>query len=95
MKKRQARPRVTARVRAILLAQLRQRQPHSINWATVDAVVGTREDLSGSGIKHPCQRCGLAVYTGSFAYPEGISYLCEVCATAGVEASADDHTVKR
>jgi hypothetical protein len=79
MKQRQATPRGTARAHASLLAQLRQQQRHSINWATVDAVIGTREDLSCSGIKHPCQRCGLAVSTGAFPYPEGISYLCEFC----------------
>lgn len=95
MKKRQATPRVTARARAALLAQLRQRQRHSINWATVDAVIGTREDLSFSGSKHPCRRCGLAVSTGSFPYPEGITYLCEVCAAADVEAQPDNHAVKR
>jgi hypothetical protein len=95
MRKRQAMPRVTNRARASLLAQLRQQQRQRINWASVDAVVGTREDLSRSGIKHPCQGCGLDVYTGAFPYPEGISYLCEVCAATGVEAQPDDHAVKR
>jgi hypothetical protein len=48
------------------------------NWASVDAVLGTREDLSGTAIKRPCLKCGQDTYTAN-EYPEGVPYLCEIC----------------
>ena len=48
------------------------------NRASVDAILGTRGDLSGAGIKRPCRKCGQDTYTAN-EYPEGVPYPCEEC----------------
>lgn len=46
--------------------------------AEADSVVGTRGDLSFSGIKAPCSQCGADTYT-NIAYPRRIKIICEIC----------------
>lgn len=50
-----------------------------INWAEVDFVVGTLEDVTHTGINRPCRRCTRRVYT-SMMYPVDVSIICIECA---------------
>jgi len=51
----------------------------AIDWDKIDYVVGTRDDVTHTGIERPCRRCGHSVFT-SRHYPERVSMVCEVCA---------------
>ena len=56
----------------------------SVNWNEIDYIVGTRDDVTHTGINRPCNRCGLDVYT-SRHYPRHVPMICEVCALEMVE----------
>ena len=64
----------------------RKKQPpfSEIDWSTVDYVVGTRDDVTRTGIHRPCSRCGHSVFT-SRRYPIEVAMVCEVCALELVE----------
>ncbi len=53
--------------------------PPDVDWSTIDFVVGTREDVTHTGINRPCARCKQAVYT-SRRYPIAVALVCEYCA---------------
>jgi hypothetical protein len=55
-----------------------------IDWSTIDYVVGTRTDVTRTGINRPCSRCGEPVFT-SRRYPAHVSMICEYCALIMVE----------
>lgn len=50
------------------------------DWSTVRFIVGTRDDLSGSGIKRSCAHCGAWVFTGRTRYPNDVAIVCVECA---------------
>lgn len=50
------------------------------DWSTVHFIIGTREDLSHSGIKRPCAHCGEWVFTGRTPYPDDVAIVCVGCA---------------
>ena len=56
-----------------------RRAKSAIDWDTIDFVVGTRADVTGTGINRPCSKCGHPVFT-SRSYPERVSMVCEHCA---------------
>jgi hypothetical protein len=56
----------------------KQRTP-LVNWDEIDYVVGTRDDVTHTGIKRPCAQCGKDVFT-SRRYPDKVPMICEVCA---------------
>ncbi len=58
--------------------------PSDIDWSTIDFVVGTREDVTFTGIHRPCARCGQAVFT-SRRYTIEVALVCEYCALELVE----------
>ncbi len=62
----------------------RQQPFPDIDWSTVDYVVGTRDDVTLTGIHRPCSRCGQSVFT-SRRYPIEVAMVCEVCALELVE----------
>ena len=63
----------------------KKQQPFpDIDWSTVDYVVGTRDDVTLTGIHRPCSRCGLSVFT-SRRYPIEVTLVCEYCALELVE----------
>jgi hypothetical protein len=63
----------------------KKQQPFpDIDWSTVDYVVGTRDDVTLTGIHRPCSRCGQSVFT-SRRYPIEVAMVCEVCALELVE----------
>ena len=64
-----------------------RRAASMIDWSTIDYVVGTRADITRTGIKRPCSRCGEDVYT-SRHYPERVAMICEYCALALAEEEA-------
>ncbi len=64
-----------------------RRAASMIDWSTIDYVVGTRADVTQTGIKRPCSRCGEDVYT-SRRYPQKVSMVCEHCALAIAEEEA-------
>jgi len=53
--------------------------PPDMDWSTIDFVVGTRDDVTHTGINRPCARCKQAVYT-SRRYPIAVALVCEYCA---------------
>ena len=55
-----------------------------IDWKEVDFVVGTREDITYTGIKRPCSDCGVDVYTSKM-YPFDVRMLCPECALAQIK----------
>jgi len=60
-----------------------------VDWSTVDFVVGTRADVTMTGIQRPCARCEQAVFT-SRCYPDDVAMICEVCALAiAIEEAAE------
>jgi hypothetical protein len=64
-----------------------RRAASMIDWSTIDYVVGTRADVTRTGIKRPCSRCGEDVYT-SRRYPQKVAMVCEYCALAIAEEEA-------
>jgi hypothetical protein len=52
-----------------------------VDWTEVDYIVGTRDDVTQTGIHRPCTRCQHDVFT-SKQYPETVPMICEVCALA-------------
>ena len=62
----------------------RRKATPAIDWDSIDFVVGTRADVTRTGIKRPCSRCGEDVFT-SRRYPERVSMICEYCALEIVE----------
>jgi hypothetical protein len=78
--------------------QRRHRPAPDIDWDTIDYVVGTRADVTRTGINRPCSRCGEPVFT-SRHYPDKVSMICEYCALVMVEeeqaAEQDDDAAKR
>jgi hypothetical protein len=66
--------------------QRRKAHP-AIDWSGIDFVVGTRDDVTMTGIKRPCSRCGHDVFT-SRRYPAKVPMMCEVCALALAEEDA-------
>lgn len=58
-----------------------------IDWDSIDYVVGTRDDVTSTGIHRPCHRCRQDVYT-SRQYPERVAMICDVCALAIAEEEA-------
>jgi hypothetical protein len=60
-----------------------------IPWEEVDAVVGTRADLTRTGIKRPCSRCGQDTFTGR-VYPDDVPLVCEQCAVGLAEEEEGD-----
>ena len=50
-----------------------------VDWAEVDYVVGTREDVSFTGIKRRCSRCDHDVFFRDRGYPRHIPVLCDAC----------------
>lgn len=54
-------------------------KPSGVDWTEVDYIVGTRDDVTRTGIHRPCTRCTHDVYT-SKTYPETVPMICEVCA---------------
>ena len=70
------RRRTSRTFRDLVLAPAEGEHRHEV--AAADTVVGTREDLSFSGIKTACSHCGVDVYT-SRRYPPGLEIICEVC----------------
>lgn len=67
--------------------RIRKRAPGSgpaIDWTRLDDVVGTRDDLTRTGINWPCTRCAEPVFT-SRRYPVAVARICEVCALDLVE----------
>lgn len=66
---------------AQLAAELieRLRPPADVDWSTIDFVVGTRDDVTRTGINRPCARCKQAVFT-SRRYPIIVAMVCEYCA---------------
>ena len=57
----------------------RSRASSTIDWSSIDYVVGTRQDVTFTGIKRPCSRCDHDVYT-SRRYPAYVNMICEYCA---------------
>lgn len=58
-----------------------------VDWDRIDYVVGTRDDVTQTGIRRPCQRCRHDVYT-SRSYPDRVAMICEVCALAMAQEEA-------
>lgn len=58
--------------------------PPDIDWSTIDFVVGTREDVTRTGINRPCARCKKAVFTAR-RYPIEVALVCEYCALEMVD----------
>lgn len=56
----------------------------TIDWSQIDYVVGTRADVTRTGINRPCTRCTLPVFTAR-RYPHDVAMVCEVCALELVE----------
>lgn len=69
------------------MRQRGQKPAPPIDWSTVDYVVGTRADVTRTGIHRPCSRCQEPVFT-SRRYPIAVAMICEVCALELVEAEA-------
>jgi len=55
-----------------------------VDWDGIDYIVGTRDDVTHTGITRPCHRCQEAVYT-SREYPNRVPMICDVCALAMAE----------
>src|SRR5438128_659859 len=49
-----------------------------MNWDEVGFVLGSRVDMTHSGLKRGCSDCGRAVFT-SRRYPDDVRVLCEDC----------------
>ena len=64
-----------------------RRAASMIDWSTIDYVVGTRADVTRTGIKRLCSKCGEDVYT-SRRYPQKVAMVCEYCALAIAEEEA-------
>ena len=81
MSRRKPSPALSAPVRFRLALRERLRRPGSsdrLDRDRVDAVIGTREDLSLTGIKRPCARCGADTYT-SRVYPDDVAVVGVPC----------------
>lgn len=88
MRNRRRGKRPTSFSRTVEAASDRLRPSPDIDWATVDVVVGTREDVTRTGINRPCARCTQPVFT-SRRYPIAVALVCEYCA---LDLAGDDRT---
>ena len=50
-----------------------------VNWDEIEYVVGTREDVSFTGMKRRCSKCGHNVFFRDRGYPRRVPVLCDVC----------------
>ena len=50
-----------------------------VNWDEIEYVVGTRLDVTFTGRKRTCSKCGHDVFFRDRGYPRHIPVLCDVC----------------